>query len=86
VERAHEHVARAIEVMDGFDTPLAAWRVYATAARVADERQDPTTGRSLRDCSRRVVQRLADSLDATPRLRSSFLDTAAAAVGSFSRG
>jgi transposase len=69
--------------MSGFDTPLAAWRVYATVARVADERQDPNTGGSFRDCSRRVIQRLADSLNDAPPLRRSFLDTAAAAAGSF---
>jgi hypothetical protein len=31
-ERAHECIANALAVMEGFETPLAAWRVHATAA------------------------------------------------------
>ena len=32
MERAHECLANALATMEGFEVPLAAWRVHATAA------------------------------------------------------
>jgi hypothetical protein len=66
--RASADVMRALAAMEGFDVPLAAWRVHATAAAVLGRAQDAGE-------SRRIVLALAGSLGRRPDLRERFLNS-----------
>jgi hypothetical protein len=76
LERAQECVARALESMEGFDTPLAAWRVHATAADVAQRRGDAEGATQHLKNSGATILKLANSLPANHRLRATFLSAA----------
>jgi hypothetical protein len=73
LERAQECVAQALESMAGFDTPLAAWRVHATAADVAQRTGDAERATQHLKNSGTTILRLANSLPANHRLRATFL-------------
>src|SRR5262249_665199 len=72
-ERAQKCVAQALESMEGFDTPLAAWRVHATAADLAQRTGDAERATHHLKNSRATILRLANSLPADHRLRAAFL-------------
>jgi len=73
LERARECVAQALESMEGFDTPLAAWRVHATAADLAQRTGDAEKAMQHLKHSGATILRLANSLPANHRLRATFL-------------
>jgi DNA-binding winged helix-turn-helix (wHTH) protein len=77
--RAQECVAQALAAMEGFDTPLAAWRVHATAAAVQQRAGNLADSTHHRDRSQTVVLRLAGSLPREHPLRATFL--ASPAIG-----
>ena len=66
--RARECIDNAIEVMKGYDVPLADWRVHKTAALVIREATE-----QHRALARGSIERLASSLDDFPALKESFL-------------
>ncbi len=57
----------------GSALPLAAWRVYATAAKLRKLQGRRSEAESFRQQSRAVIQQLADSLDASDPLRESLI-------------
>jgi DNA-binding winged helix-turn-helix (wHTH) protein len=63
---ARRHIALGIAEMDGYEVPLAEWRLHALASQVNKE---PGEG----DKAREVILRLAGSLDDEPELRDTFL-------------
>ena len=69
--RAERDLEKALAAMQGFDVPLAAWRVHATAASVF--REDSGRRRQHLESARAVVQRIAASLESRPALRQTFL-------------
>jgi hypothetical protein len=71
--RARDCIAKALAAVQGFEVPLAAWRVHATAARIEEQSGDLETSRSQRDISRATILRLADSLPEQEPLRERFL-------------
>jgi DNA-binding winged helix-turn-helix (wHTH) protein len=73
LERSRQCIAHAIESMKGFDTPLAAWRVHATAADLARLTGRNEESAHHRDLSRATVLQLANSLPADHHLRTTFL-------------
>jgi DNA-binding winged helix-turn-helix (wHTH) protein len=73
VERAHECLAQALASMDGFETPLASWRVHATAADVALRRGETERATQHLKQSGATILRLANSLPVNHRLRDTFL-------------
>ena len=77
--RARDCIANALSTLQGFDLPLAAWRVHATAARIDGESGNLAAARSHRDFSRVTILRLADSLSEQEPLRESFLSAPAVA-------
>jgi DNA-binding winged helix-turn-helix (wHTH) protein len=77
LERAQECVAEALASMEGFDTPLAAWRVHATAADVAQRRGDAERATQHLKNSGATILRLANSLPANHRLRATFMSATA---------
>jgi tetratricopeptide (TPR) repeat protein len=77
--RARECIAKAVTTVEGFEVPLAAWRVHATAARIEEESGNVEAARSHRDVSRVTILRLANSLPEQEPLRAIFLSAPAVA-------
>ena len=71
--RAADCVAKAVDAMDGFEVPLAAWRVHATAAELAQRAGDEALAAHNRELSRATILKLANSLPAEEPLRNTFL-------------
>jgi hypothetical protein len=71
--RAQQCIAQALSTVEGFEVPLARWRVHATAARMADESSNPESVRSHRAASRGTILQLASSLSEQEQLQKTFL-------------
>src|SRR5208337_985288 len=72
-ERAHECVAKALSTMEGFEVPLAGWRVHATAAELYRVSEKSKNAAHQRELSRATILKLADSMPADEPLRKIFL-------------
>jgi DNA-binding winged helix-turn-helix (wHTH) protein len=72
-ERARDCIARGVATVQGFEVPLAAWRVHATAADIEEESGNLESARLHRDVSRATILRLANSLPEQEPLRKIFL-------------
>jgi DNA-binding winged helix-turn-helix (wHTH) protein/tetratricopeptide (TPR) repeat protein len=79
LHRARDSIAKALATLQGFELPLAAWRVHATAARIAEESGNHEAARAHREVSRVTILRLANSLPEKEPLRESFLSAPAVA-------
>jgi DNA-binding winged helix-turn-helix (wHTH) protein/tetratricopeptide (TPR) repeat protein len=77
--RARDCIAKAVATVQGFEVPLTAWRVHATAARVDEESGNHEAARAHREISRVTILRLANSLSEQEPLRESFLSAPAVA-------
>jgi DNA-binding winged helix-turn-helix (wHTH) protein len=73
--RAEECIAEGLSTMNGFDVPLAAWRVHATAAELSEQLGDTETAKHQRELGRATVLRLGNSLGPEDSLRARFLST-----------
>jgi DNA-binding winged helix-turn-helix (wHTH) protein len=71
--RAQECIAQAVVTMEGFEVPLAAWRVHATAAALYARMGHSDVADHHRALSRTTILQLANSLPADEPLRSTFL-------------
>ena len=69
--RANECICNALNLVEQFEIPLAAWRVHATAAEVAAH--NPDLARAHWSHSAQTIIRLADSLSPQELLREIFL-------------
>ncbi|MFH0350453.1 MAG: hypothetical protein ACHBMF_00750 [Chromatiales bacterium] len=72
-EEAEADIARALAVLAGAEVPLAAWRVYATAAELNDRQGRTAEARAYWNRSAAVIHALADSLEEANPLRQSLL-------------
>jgi DNA-binding winged helix-turn-helix (wHTH) protein len=72
-ERARECIARALSTMEGFEVPLAGWRVHATAAALDEMAGNGKSAKHHLELSRSTILKLADSLAADQPLRKTFL-------------
>jgi DNA-binding winged helix-turn-helix (wHTH) protein/tetratricopeptide (TPR) repeat protein len=70
---AEREVAEALGALDGFEAPVAEWRVCATAARVEEARGGRSSARVFWGRAAAVLDRLAASLKDEGDLRQSFL-------------
>jgi hypothetical protein len=77
--RARECTGKAVATVQGFEVPLAAWRVHATAAHIEEESGNHESARFHRDLSRATILRLANSLSEQQPLREIFLSAPAVA-------
>jgi hypothetical protein len=77
--RARDCIARGLSTVQGFEVPLAAWKVHATAAHIEEESGNLESARSHLDLSRATIMRLANSMEQQEPLREIFL-TAPAVV------
>jgi len=75
LKRAQDCVSRALVVMEGFEIPLAGWRVHATAAEVSQRAEDIESSQRHREISRVAILKLANSLAPEDPLRKTFLST-----------
>ncbi len=71
--RAHAGMAQAMATMEGFEVPLAAWRVHATAAALYTRTGPSDMADQHRALSRTTILQLANSLPAEAPLRHTFL-------------
>ncbi|MFZ2061934.1 MAG: AAA family ATPase [Candidatus Binatus sp.] len=73
LERAHECVKNALSTMEGFEVPVAAWRVHATAAELYRGSEKSKRAEHHLELSRATILKLADSLPTEEPLRKTFL-------------
>ena len=71
--RARTCIDSALSAMEGFEVPLAAWRVHASAAEVERRLGNERAEGRHRSLGRSTVLALADSLEDYERLRETFL-------------
>jgi hypothetical protein len=71
--RARECIISALSTMEGFEVPLAAWRVHATAAELYRVGENSEAAEHHRELSRATILKLAASLPAEEPLRKTFL-------------
>jgi DNA-binding winged helix-turn-helix (wHTH) protein len=77
--RARDCIGKAVSTVQGFEVPLAAWQVHATAAHIDEESGNLESARSHRNVSRATILRLANSLPEQEPLRKIFLSAPAVA-------
>jgi tetratricopeptide (TPR) repeat protein len=75
LEGARDCIAKALSTMDGFEVPLAAWRVHATAAELYACSGNNDLVEHRREISRATIMKLANSLGQEEPLRTTFLST-----------
>ena len=75
--RAQECIAKALSTMEGFEVPLASWRVHATAFEFYRNAGDRDSAERHRALSRETIMKLADSLPGEEPLRHIFLSSPA---------
>jgi hypothetical protein len=73
--KSQQCLAEAVATIKGFEVPLAAWRVHATAAEVYELARNKEVAEHHRQLSRVTILRLANSLGPEP-LRRTFLSAA----------
>src|SRR5260370_12206485 len=73
LDRAHDCLAHASATLEGFEVPLAAWRVHATAAELFRSSRRNAEAEHYRQLSQTTIFKLAGSLPAEEPLRKIFL-------------
>ena len=71
--RAQDCIAKGLSAMEGFEVPLAAWRVHVTAAELYRRMKSRELAESQLLLSREIIMKLANSLPAEEPLRHIFL-------------
>jgi hypothetical protein len=71
--RAQASIGRAFSTMEGYELPVAAWRVYLTAAEIEESRGRGDLAASHYALARHIILKVADSLPADSPLRTAFL-------------
>ncbi len=72
-DRARACITKALSTMEGFDVPLAAWRVHATAADQYEHAGNRGSAKRHRELSAATILKLAHSLPEGEPLRKTFL-------------
>jgi hypothetical protein len=77
--RARDCITKALSTVQGFEVPLAAWPVHATAAEIDEQAGNLESAAIHRELSRATIRQLANSLPAEEPLRQIFLSAPAVA-------
>jgi DNA-binding winged helix-turn-helix (wHTH) protein len=77
--RARDCIARGVSTVQGFEVPLAAWKVHATAAHIEEESGHLESAHLHRNASRATIMNMANSLPEQQPLRKIFLSAPAVA-------
>ncbi|HKN16701.1 MAG TPA: AAA family ATPase [Candidatus Sulfotelmatobacter sp.] len=75
LQRARELIAKALSAINGFDVPLAAWRVHATTAELHQNSGNRKSAEDHLRLSRETLLKLANSLPSESPLRETFLSS-----------
>ena len=75
--RAAHCIDEAVATVEGFEVPLAAWRVHATGAERSERAGDGRAAKRHRKLSRATILELAESLSAEESMRTTFLSAPA---------
>jgi DNA-binding winged helix-turn-helix (wHTH) protein/tetratricopeptide (TPR) repeat protein len=73
LRRAQDCIANGLSSMEGFEVPLAAWRVHATACELAQNSGNRNLAEHYLALSRNTIIQLANSLPVEEPLRQAFL-------------
>jgi tetratricopeptide (TPR) repeat protein len=71
--QAQQDLSRALEILEGTDLPLAAWRVYISAAKLFEHQDQMPEATEYWTRSASVLKRMAGRLSEYPDLRDTFL-------------
>jgi tetratricopeptide (TPR) repeat protein len=71
--RAQDSIAKGLATMEGFEVPLACWRVHAVAAEFHERTGDSELAEYHLGLSRATIMKLANSLPTEEPLRKTFL-------------
>jgi hypothetical protein len=71
--RAEDLIRNALATIDGFEAPLAAWRVHAVASELYERGDNRGLAEHHRELSRATILKLANSLSTEEDLRQTFL-------------
>ena len=73
LSRGQHWVTQALQAMEGFEVPLAAWRVLGTASAIYELMREPGPADRYRELSRAIIMKLANSMPVEEPLRKKFL-------------
>ena len=73
LSRARACISEALSTMEGFELPLAAWRLHGTACELYHMMGERDLAQHHRDMSRDTIMKLANSLSIEEPLRGTFL-------------
>jgi tetratricopeptide (TPR) repeat protein len=73
LKRAQDCIAKGLSAMEGFEVPLAAWRVHATAAELDQRMKSRELAEHHLALSRETIMKLATSLPPEEALRQTLL-------------
>jgi hypothetical protein len=73
ITSAQHCIAKGLSTMEGFEVPLASWRVHAVAAEFHERTGDSELAESYLALSRETIMKLGNSLPAKDPLQKSFL-------------
>jgi tetratricopeptide (TPR) repeat protein len=73
LDRARDCIAKGLSTIEGFEVPLAAWRVHATAAELYRADDNGESADHHCELTRATIVNLADSLAVEEPLRKTFL-------------
>ena len=68
-----EHLFKALDIVNRFEVPLAAWRVHGVASEFYVQAKEPASAEQHRDSAASIVLAMARSLDPHQPLRDKFL-------------
>jgi DNA-binding winged helix-turn-helix (wHTH) protein/tetratricopeptide (TPR) repeat protein len=71
--RAQDCITQAVQAMEGFEVPLAHWKVHATAYELYQRMKQQGAAKKHRELSRATIVKLANSLPEEEPLRQIFL-------------
>jgi hypothetical protein len=71
--KAKDFIAKGLSASEGFEVPLASWRVHGTAAELYARAGNSELAEYHRTLSRDTIMKLANSLPASDPLRKTFL-------------
>jgi hypothetical protein len=75
--KARDCIINGLSAMEGFDAPLAAWRLHATAFELYQNSGDRDLAKRQLLLSRDTIMKLANSMPAEEPLRTKFLSAPA---------
>ena len=71
--RAEGCIAKALSTIEGYEVPLAAWRVHGTASEIYERAGTHDLAAQHRRHGRAIIMKLANSLAPEDPLRTTFL-------------